>query len=134
MKSLKNNPLYRLSVSQLLETVREPEVLFWGMLFPVLISIGLGLAFTQKSELKFKVHITGTNDTELDSLLRRYAEPVNKDGKETHVWKITDNTLGDTEFTFVHSDWSQAIVSLKRGESDLIVSDSLGKTVYHFDP
>jgi ABC-type multidrug transport system permease subunit len=136
MKSLKNNPLYRLSVSQFLETVREPEVLFWGMLFPVLISIGLGLAFTQKSELRFQVHITteGNGHTELDSLLRQYAQPVSKDGKELHIWKITDNTLGDTEFTFVHSDWSQAIVSIKRGESDLIVSDSLGKTVYYFDP
>ncbi|MDR2474345.1 MAG: ABC transporter permease, partial [Bacteroidales bacterium] len=39
-----------------------------------------------------------------------------------------------TEFTFSRSDWSSAIVSLKRGEADMIVSDSAGKIRYHFDP
>jgi ABC-type multidrug transport system permease subunit len=131
MKSLKNNQLYRLSVCQFLETVREPEVLFWGMLFPVLISIGLGLAFTQKPELKFRVHVVGQSNTLLDSLLREHAQPT---GDDAHVWKVTDETLGNTEFTFVHSDWPSAIVSLKRGESDVIVSDSLGMVNYHFDP
>jgi hypothetical protein len=134
IKSFKNNPLYRLCVAQLLETVREPGVLFWGMLFPVLISIGLGLAFTQKSELKFKVYMAGDSPALLDSLLDIYAEPSPLDGGKAYVWKVGDKTLGDTEFTFVAGDWRKAIVSLKRGESDLIVSDSLGKVVYHFDP
>ncbi|MDR1556890.1 MAG: ABC transporter permease [Tannerellaceae bacterium] len=134
MKSLKNNQLYRLSVAQFLETIREPEVLFWGMIFPVLISIGLGLAFTQKSELKFQVLVVEEQPTELDSLLRIYAQPILRNGQEAHVWKVTDQVLGNTGFTFVHSDWRSAIVALKRGEADMIVSDSLGKVAYHFDP
>jgi ABC-type multidrug transport system permease subunit len=134
MKSLKNNQLYRLSIAQFLETIREPEVLFWGMLFPVLISIGLGLAFTQQSELKFQVLVVEEHPRELDSLLYMYAQPVSKNGKDVHIWKVSDNILGNTEFTFVHSDWPSAIVSLKRGEADVIVSDSLGKVSYHFDP
>jgi ABC-type multidrug transport system permease subunit len=133
MKTFKNNQLYQLSIAQFLETIREPEVLFWGMLFPVLISIGLGLAFTQKSELKFQVQVVEKN-RELDSLLQRYAQSGHKNGKRAHVWKITDDVLGNTEFTFVYSDWASAIVSLKRGEADVIVSDSLGKASYHFDP
>ncbi|MDR1938853.1 MAG: ABC transporter permease [Tannerellaceae bacterium] len=133
MKSFKNNQLYQLSLAQLRETIREPEVLFWGMLFPVLISIGLGLAFTQKSELKFQVLVVEQHPA-LDSLLHHYAQPSLKDGKEAYVWKITDQTLGNTEFTFVYSDWPSAIVSLKRGESDVILADSLGKVSYHFDP
>ncbi|GHT08751.1 ABC transporter permease [Bacteroidia bacterium] len=134
MKSLKNNQLYRLTIAQFLETVREPEVLFWGMLFPVLISIGLGLAFTQTAESKFHVMLVGKNQTELDSLLHIYAHQTESKGKTIYTWKITDETLGNTEFNFVRSEWEPAIVSLKRGEADVIVADSLGKAVYHFDP
>jgi ABC-type multidrug transport system permease subunit len=134
MKPFKNNQLYQLSVAQFLETIREPEVLFWGMLFPVLISIGLGLAFTQQSELKFQVLVVEKNETELDSLLRLYAQPGEKDGQSVYTWKLTDPTLGNTEFTFIHSERQPAIVALKRGEADVIVSDSLGKVRYHFDP
>jgi ABC-type multidrug transport system permease subunit len=123
--------LYYLSRAQLLETIREPEVLFWGMLFPVLISIGLGLAFTQKSELKFKALVVADSPMELDTLLNTYAH---RNDPGEYIWKITDPTLGNTEFTFVRSDWAAAIVALKRGEADVIISDSLGKALYHFDP
>ncbi len=130
MKSIKTNQLYQLFLTQFLQTIREPEVLFWGMIFPVLISIGLGLAFTQNTESKFHVILVDKNPTELDSLLTIYAQP----GQDSWKWKIADETLGKTEFKFSRSDWKSAIVSLKRGEADVIVSDSLGKMIYHFDP
>ncbi|MDR0834735.1 MAG: hypothetical protein LBN93_11245 [Candidatus Symbiothrix sp.] len=133
MKSLKNNQLYQLTVTQWLETIREPEVLFWGILFPVLLSIGMGLAFTQNSESKFRVMMVEENRTSLDSLLDVYAQPDPKDAAIS-IWDITDNTLGDSEFSFVRSDWKSAIVALKRGEADVIVTDSLGAVRYHFDP
>jgi ABC-type multidrug transport system permease subunit len=139
MKSFKNSQIYQLTFAHFLETIREPEVLFWGMLFPVLISIGLGLAFTQTAESKFHVIVVETNDTEtglvpLDSLLNIYAHPSQKNGKTASTWRITDKTLGNTEFNFIRSDWRSAIVSLKRGEADVIITDSLGKMRYHFDP
>jgi ABC-type multidrug transport system permease subunit len=134
MRPFKNKQIYRLTIAQFLETIREPEVLFWGMLFPVLISIGLGLAFTQTSESKFQVVVVEKNPAELDSLLSIYAQQNQKKGKEIYTWKVNDKTLGNTEFNFIHSDWQSAIVSLKRGEADVIVTDSLGKVHYHFDP
>ncbi|MCL2727494.1 MAG: ABC transporter permease [Bacteroidales bacterium] len=134
MKSLKNNQLYRLILCRFAETVREPEVLFWGIIFPVLISIGLGLAFTQNNESKFNILCVGTQGTELDSLLTIYGEKSEKKGKETFIWKVEDATLGNTTYHFIHSDWDNAIISLKRGESDIIVTDSLSKIGYHFDP
>jgi len=130
MKSFKDHQLYQLTKTHLLETIREPEVLFWGMVFPILISIGLGLAFTQSAESKFKVVMVGESLTELDSLLAVYARQ--EDNK--HVWRIEDKTLGNTIFTFERSDWRSAIISLKRGEADLIVSDSSRHVRYHFDP
>jgi ABC-type multidrug transport system permease subunit len=50
------------------------------------------------------------------------------------TWKVTDEILGNSEFSFVRSDWPSAIVSLKRGEADLIITDSAGRLHYHFDP
>jgi ABC-type multidrug transport system permease subunit len=38
-------PLYQLTLSRVREAVREPGVLFWVFAFPILLSIGLGLAF-----------------------------------------------------------------------------------------
>jgi ABC-type multidrug transport system permease subunit len=134
MKIYKNNQLYRLSVAQFLETIREPEVLFWGMLFPVLISIGLGLAFTQTAESKFQVMLVEKNHTELDSLLNIYATQSEDRGKTAFIWKVKDETLGNTEFKFIRSEWEPAIVALKRGEADVIITDSLSKVHYNFDP
>jgi ABC-type multidrug transport system permease subunit len=134
IKRIKNTQLYQLTYTFFLETIREPEVLFWGILFPVLISIGLGLAFTQTSESKFHIMLVEKNQTELDSLLNIYAKRNLKNDKETFIWKIEDKIIGNTEFCFFRSDWKSAIVSLKRGESELIVTDSVGRMHYHFDP
>ena len=134
MKSIKNTQLYQLTYTFFLETIREPEVLFWGIIFPVLISIGLGLAFTQNSESKFHIRMVEENKTALDSLLNIYAVPESKSGTEQLTWRIEDKIIGNTEFNFVSSDWKSAIVSLKRGESELIVTDSAGTVRYHFDP
>ncbi|MFT4073854.1 MAG: ABC transporter permease [Dysgonamonadaceae bacterium] len=134
MGTIKNNQLYQLFKTQFLLTIREPEVLFWGMIFPVLISIGLGLAFTQQTESKFNVVLVEKNKTELDSLLNIYATKAQSKGENIQNWEISNKTLGNTLFKFSQSDWNSAIRSLKRGEVDAIVTDSLGKAVYHFDP
>jgi ABC-type multidrug transport system permease subunit len=54
--------------------------------------------------------------------------------KDVWSWKVTDEILGNTEFRFERNDWASAIVALKRGEADIIVSDSAGTMQYHFDP
>jgi ABC-type multidrug transport system permease subunit len=132
MKPFKNNQLYRLCIAQFLETVREPEVLFWGMVFPILISIGLGFAFTQKSESKFKIMIVGDGVSALDSLVDARAVAGKAAGQ--FVWKIEDRTLGNTVFTFEYGTRRDAIIALKRGEADIMADDSAGRARYHFDP
>ena len=125
-----NSQLPLLIKSRFLETIREPEVLFWGIVFPVLISIGLGLAFTQKNESKFNIILSTSTPTELDSLLTQYASEKNN----IFTWTIKDETLGDTHFIFTPKQWPDAIISLKRGEADLIITDTLQRIYYHFDP
>ena len=38
-------PLYQLTLARVRESIREPGVLFWVFGFPILLSVGLGLAF-----------------------------------------------------------------------------------------
>ena len=38
-----------LCVARLREIYREPEVVFWGFVFPILLSVGLGLAFRNRA-------------------------------------------------------------------------------------
>ena len=132
--SFKTNQLYQLTLTQFLETFREPEVLFWGIVFPVLLTIGLGLAFMQTSESTYRIAIAESRTTVLDSLLSVHGKEERDRGTSVIEWKVTDQTLGNTRFIFTHARWEGAIVALKRGEADLIVTDSVGEIRYHFDP
>src|SRR5687768_6520846 len=40
--------LKELSLTRFREFVREPEALFWSLLFPILLSVGLGIAFRNR--------------------------------------------------------------------------------------
>ena len=130
----KNNQLYQLVLTQFLETLREPSVLFWGIVFPVLITIGLGLAFTQTPDSKYRIAIIEGQPTQLDTLLSMYGKEEKERGKSFISLKITNQTLGNTQYLFTRQQWNDAIISLKRGETDLIVTDSIGEIRYHFDP
>ena len=123
-----NTQILQLIKCRFMETLREPEVLFWGILFPVLISIGLGLAFMQKNESKFNIVVV--DSTKLDPLLAQYGQ---KNVKNI-TWTVNEGALGVTHFNFTRSSWSEAIIALKRGEVDIIITDSPAKISYHFDP
>src|SRR5205807_9651830 len=42
------HPIFQLFLARLREFYREPEVIFWVYGFPVLLAIGLGIAFRSK--------------------------------------------------------------------------------------
>lgn len=58
------NPLYELTVSRIKESVREPEMLFWVFVFPVLLAVALGIAFREKpaDTLRIAVEKSGGAD------------------------------------------------------------------------
>ncbi|MDR0536926.1 MAG: ABC transporter permease [Tannerellaceae bacterium] len=134
MKSIAHKQLFQLLRAFCLEMLREPEVLFWGIVFPVLISIGLGLAFTQSAEAKFHILIVESKPTAVDSLLSLYGHEGKHKGQPAIIWETNDKALGKTQFDFTHSDWESAIISLKRGEADLVIADTPDGLRYRFDP
>jgi hypothetical protein len=44
-----SHPLIELTRGRLLELVREPAIVFWVFGFPILLSIGLGIAFRERA-------------------------------------------------------------------------------------
>lgn len=138
---LRFNQLWQLISALFREITREPGVIFWGILFPILMSLGLGLAFTKKADIVRKVAVSrsseisdnGTSELSVFLQAKCIKQP---DSKETFRWEyeLKDDKLGNTVFLFYELDWNEAMVMLKRGTVNLILQSRNGKTEYHFDP
>jgi ABC-2 type transport system permease protein len=141
-KLFRINQLWQLILALFRELTREPGVLFWGILFPILMSVGLGLAFTKKADAVRKVAviksagISDQNNSEIYRFLEMNCTKQQPDSKENLSWKyeLKDDKLGNTVFLFYKMDWNEAMVQLKRGTVNLILKNNNGKTEFHFDP
>ena len=134
--------LWQLILAYSREITREPGVLFWGIAFPILMSLGLGLAFTKKPDVVRKVAVIAhdkpsiNNSLSLSDFLERNCERNPSDEKDEYKWKyeIKDDKLGNSTFLFYPMDWDKAMELLKRGTINLILNENDGLTEYHFDP
>lgn len=141
-KLLNMNQIWLLTGALFREIIREPGVLFWGIIFPILMSLGLGLAFTKKSDTTRKIAIIGTeaiipaDSTQLFLFLDDQCEKNNTENKDDYKWKyvIADEKLGKSIFLFYKTDWDDAMVQLKRGTVNCILSGEGEIPVFHFDP
>jgi ABC-2 type transport system permease protein len=136
------NQLWHLVYALFSEIIREPGVLFWGILFPILMSVGLGLAFTKKADIIRKVAIVKSSENHINdtSAIHGFLENIcekNVTGKkDDYLWRYTlkDEKLGNSVFLFYELNWDNAMIMLKRGTVNLILKGENGKTEYHFDP
>lgn len=141
-RMLRLNQLWQLILALFREITREPGVIFWGIIFPILMSLGLGLAFTRKTDVTRKVAVIRYNDTtgvatsELYKFLGMRCIEQKSYEKNDFKWKyeLKDQKLGNTYFLFYELDWNEAMVMLKRGTVNLILNSNNTKTEYHFDP
>ena len=51
------HPLLELTLTRLREFVREPEVIFWVFIFPVLLACALGIAFRNTAPEKIRIAV-----------------------------------------------------------------------------
>ena len=137
MNKITNHQLYRLIAAHFAEIIREPSVIFWGVVFPILMAWGLGIAFTQKGGVTAKLAIVKmidrkdqNHETKLISLLT--ASSVRKDSSYSVVLK--NEKLGDANLTFIETSWSNSYTLLKKGKVSVIIEDRATETRYHFDP
>jgi ABC-2 type transport system permease protein len=57
--------LYQLVLIHFKVFFREPAILFWAILFPILMAWVLGIAFSNKGETLRTVYVTGSAQPEL---------------------------------------------------------------------
>ena len=138
------NQLWQLTVALFREIIREPGVLFWGILFPILMSLGLGLAFTKKADVIRKVAIisnieksvTLSDNSLVADFLQKNCEKNPSVEMEEWAWRyiIKDEKLGNSIFLFYKMGWDEAMKLLKRGTINVLVLGVNGSVEYHFDP
>jgi ABC-type multidrug transport system permease subunit len=143
-KWLRINQLWQLIAALFREIIREPGVLFWGILFPILMSLGLGLAFTKKADVIRKVAIINKSEIAgivpensiLADFLQKYCEKNISEDKEDWNWRyeIKDKKLGNSIFLFYNMEWDEGMKLLKRGTINVILTGFNDSVLYHFDP
>ncbi len=131
--------LKHLIIAYFKELMREPAVLFWGIVFPILMSLGLGIAFTQNKDIERNVALITSENSVPSIATERFREADHKkNGKDplSYDYKATmaDRDLGNTTLYFQRMTWEEAMKALKRGTLSVIVEEKNGKLNYHFDP
>src|ERR1035437_7786414 len=64
MSRLEESSLYQLTVVRFLLIIREPEAIFWIFIFPILLALGLGIAFRNRPADVLQVDATTTQLTQ----------------------------------------------------------------------
>jgi ABC-type multidrug transport system permease subunit len=120
--------------------MREPAVLFWGIGFPILMALGLGIAFTKKPDLVRTIVIIDTDEKNSQSSMFRLKNHFgNSDLEFTEqdddlILKTYHDQLGNMTYIFKQTSWDDALILLKRGQINLILEIQKEKLHYHFDP
>jgi ABC-2 type transport system permease protein len=144
-KLIRREQLFHLISAHFKEVIREPEVLFWGIIFPMLMSLGLGIAFTKKADIVRNVALIESGrismseprqPTGLELFLQQKAEKIQTDRDEPARYKIIikDEQLGNTTFLFQKTGWENAMTLMKRGNLSVVITETDGRLQYHFDP
>ncbi|MFZ2631523.1 MAG: ABC transporter permease [Desulfosalsimonadaceae bacterium] len=150
---MRHNQLIQLISAHFKDIIRHPAVIFWGIIFPILMSLGLGVAFTRKPDIIRQVAVIGQEHAAspmssspgassgkdarmIADFLEHHAEKMKSEGSGKPAYHITikDEKLGNTTFVFRETTWDQAMVLLKRGNLSVVMSESNGRIEYHFDP
>jgi ABC-2 type transport system permease protein len=127
-----NHPFIQLTIAQIKEFFREPGAVFWSFGFPILMALGLGLAFSGKQEMVHGVGIIPskfTGDTIISTSLFYGA-----DVRDTLIERKFDNVNGKTRYVFHITTWENAEILLKRGIISAILTEDKNWIKYQYDP
>ena len=144
-KLIRQEQLYQLISTNFKEMIREPGVLFWGIIFPILMSLGLGIAFTKKADMVRNIAVIqsgpqentiNTNTSRISAFLEKFTQKLNPRDNESEDYQLTvpNDALGNTTFIFHKLSWPEALVLLKRGNLSIVLDEKNDQIEYHFDP
>jgi ABC-type multidrug transport system permease subunit len=133
------NPLIQLILINYREFVREPGIVFWSVIFPVLMSWVLGVAFSSRGELAQTIAVLESSPRH-NLQLRAFLETADtviagESGKDHEYRKsIPNDKLGNTSYRFMLTSWEEAVLMLKRGQTAIIIEGKPDSLLFHFDP
>ncbi len=130
-----HHPLRTLLLSRLREFFREPEAVFWVYGFPVLLAVGLGIAFREKPPERFQVDLIRVADASSAEAERALgAAPalvLEVHGKEEAAERLR---MGKSDITVVPGDPHAYIYDpmrpqsvLARARVDQVLQESAGR-------
>ena len=136
---MKRSSLIQLILIHFREFIREPGILFWSIIFPVLMAWVLGIAFTKQNEIvqqvaliEDSVHLNADMSQFLSDAL--YTEDPGKDEPDYYEKTIQNEKLGKTSYKFLMTDWDGGLLMLKRGQVNLLLRVYTDSVEYYFDP
>jgi ABC-type polysaccharide/polyol phosphate export permease len=104
------HPLFELTRAHLFEFLREPGALFWVFIFPMLVAVGLGIAFRAKPPDKLRIGVLP--EVSLKSALA--------ESEDLEVVEISRE---------------EAPVAIRKGKVDLVIDTSTSAAfVFRYDP
>jgi ABC-type multidrug transport system permease subunit len=114
--------IVQLTLVRFREFIRQPEAVFWTFVFPILLAVGLGLAFRSRPADKLRVAVVS----------RYTAEPVDI---SSAAQKLRTSLAADPGITVEALDDTAAAHALRTAKVALVVSPSeAGGVQYSFDP
>ncbi|MCU0723490.1 MAG: ABC transporter permease [Planctomycetes bacterium] len=113
------HPLLELTRARILETVREPEAVFWVFVFPVILALVLGIAFRGPGDEAPRVVLTGPGAEALAARL--------------------GGAPGAPAATWTRAGEAEAAAAARKGKADLVVrvgeaAAGPPPVVFRFDP
>ncbi len=70
-RTIKDHPLYQMTLCRFLGFIREPEAVFWTFVFPILMAAGLGLAFRQRGPDKPHIGVVAAAEAPISVALKK---------------------------------------------------------------
>lgn len=114
-----NKSLYQLILINFRVFFREPAIIFWAVLFPIIMAWVLGIAFSNKGESVRTVYVTGTQEI-----------PDKITGE-----KVFANETGNpARIKFQKTSEQEAIKAIKQGVIVIYLEVKGDSLIYHFDP
>jgi ABC-type multidrug transport system permease subunit len=131
-----SHPLWELTRARVFEFVREPEAIFWVFIFPVLLALGLGIAFRNRPAESLRIAVEdGPGAAELAASLDSFPElrallmPPAEAQNELRSGKLTLVVVPGDSVTYVFDPTRSEGLLARR-----VVDDALQRAAGRVDP
>ncbi len=138
-KSMINKPFIQLILIHVREFYREPAVLFWSFLFPILMAWGLGIAFNKKPEVTKTIAVVFEEKQSIEIFEKQIAKANYEYKLDSHSntyyysFNYGNENMGITHFRLKPVSHQEADLMVKRGNSSMIITLENEKLQYNFD-